>query len=407
MHLFRATPYSLLGERRGIPITFAREENICMKNTLLFTAIASVVLATSSCTTDVDLNADYKSTTFIFGLLDAAADTQWVKINRTYLGEGNNLEYAQIRDSIEYKWEDFESIVVEEIVNDDVARTFELQEKEIANKELNGVFYAPEQKVYFFPTPENGLNETATYRITVKFVNLPTVTAETQLVQTSTLAFRQPIPGLDGGPAIGTLGMVTSFVGNNIIYKENTLVKWTKPGGAAAYNCNLIFHYSDVTAAGETIEHTIDYNLGSPSEDNVGVGGDISLYFNGEGFFAFLQNQIPSNPDVLKRVVGYFDGSVTRCFDLRLSIANEEYKRYVDANSPVTGVIQERPTYSNIAGGIGLFASRTVIELKDIPLKNTSGSGTSNNNMYALANSSYTSALNFCDPTPGSTFACD
>jgi hypothetical protein len=351
----------------------------------------------------VDLNADYKSTTFIFGLLDAAADTQWVKINRTYLGEGNNLSYAQIRDSSEYKWEEFESILVEEIINDDVARTFQLQEMEVSNKDINGVFYAPKQTVYFFPTPANGLNETATYRITVNFVKLPTVSAETQLVRTSQLIFKQPIAGLNGGPAIGTLGMVTSYTGNQIIYKENTLVKWTKPTGAAAYTCNLIFHYSNVTATGETTSQIIDYNLGSPSEDNVSVGSDVSLQFNGEGFFAFLQNQIPTDPTIVKRVVGYFDGSITRCYDLRLSIANEEYKRYVDANSPVTGLIQERPTYSNISGGIGLFASRTVVELNDIPI----GNGTSNNTMYALANSSYTSALNFCDPTPGSALGCE
>lgn len=374
-----------------------------MKNTRLFTLFVVAALALSSCSTEVDLNADYKSTTFIFGLIDAAADTQWVKINRTFLGEGNNLEYAKLRDSIEYKWEDFQSITVEEIVNDDVARTFTLQAKEVANKEMNGVFYAPEQTVYYFPTPSNGLNETATYRIVVDFVDLPTVTAETQLVRTSQLAFKQPIPGLNGGPAIGTLGMVTSYTGNTIIYKDNALVKWTKPTGAAAYTCNMVFHYTDVYTNGETIPRTVDYNLGSPTEDNVVVGSDITLQFNGEGFFAYLQNQIPTDPNIVKRIVGYFDGSTTRCFDLRLSIANEELKRYVDANSPVTGLIQERPTYSNISGGIGLFASRTVVELKDIPV----GTSSNNNNIYALENSAYTAPLAFCDPTPGSAFGCD
>lgn len=75
------------------------------------------IIAIQSCTTDVDLNAPYKSTTVVFGLLDPDSTLQWIKINKTFLGDGNNLDYAQIRDSSEYRWEEFKSLVLEEYEN--------------------------------------------------------------------------------------------------------------------------------------------------------------------------------------------------------------------------------------------------------------------------------------------------
>ena len=54
------------------------------------------------CSTDVALNAPYEERTLAFCLLDPAADEQWVRVNRTWLGEGNNLEFALIPDSSEY-----------------------------------------------------------------------------------------------------------------------------------------------------------------------------------------------------------------------------------------------------------------------------------------------------------------
>ena len=68
---------------------------------LLWSCQLLVVLSTG-CSTDVDLNAPYEERTLAFCLLDPNADEQWVRVNRTWLGEGNNLEFAQVADSSEY-----------------------------------------------------------------------------------------------------------------------------------------------------------------------------------------------------------------------------------------------------------------------------------------------------------------
>lgn len=375
-----------------------------MKKLFVFVLCAALLVA---CSTEVELNAPYKSTTVVFGLLDAQADTQWIKINRTFVGEGNNLLYAQIRDSSEYKWEEFNRIVVQKIVNDDVDVEYELSPIEVANKNVNGIFYAPEQTLYYFKTPAGGLDEDAVYRLIIDFVDRPDVSAETDLVRASEMRFVQPAQGIVGGLPAGTVGMVSSASEDAINFNDEALVKWIKPTGAEAFFATMSFDFTEIRTDGTETAKQVSFNLGSPAEANVTDGANVDLRFNGEAFFAFLPTVIPASPEVVRRRIGTSIDNVTRCFNIEISAANSSLKRYLDANAPVTGLIQERPTLSNISGGLGLFASRAVIRLNNIPVISSSASGNPNRgNLIALVNSSYTSQLGFCDPTPTSEFAC-
>ena len=70
---------------------------------LVFTLFAA---ALSSCTTDVDLYADYKDITIVYAMLNPKADTNYVKITRAFCGTNDNPinanEIAQIFDSSNY-----------------------------------------------------------------------------------------------------------------------------------------------------------------------------------------------------------------------------------------------------------------------------------------------------------------
>jgi hypothetical protein len=87
-------------------------------------------------------------------------------------------------------------------------------------------------------------------------------------------------------------------------------------------------------------------------------------------------------------------------------MANDDLKSYIQVNSPSTGVVQERPIYSNVSNGIGLFASRSASNLINLPLvSNDNNNQPIKGNLEALceeANNEYTAGLNFCDPNPGS-----
>ncbi len=372
--------------------------------------IASILLLAgmifwSGCSTDVELNAPYKSTTVVFGLLDPVADTQWIKINKTFLGDGNNLDFAKIRDSSEYDFSEFNRLVIEEISNGNVVNEFPLQAKTISNKEVNGVFYSPFQTVYFFPTPINGLNEDSEYRLVCDFHNRPDISAITNLVKPGTVGFQIPQNG-------SSLILAQTALGGQVNYNDNVSIKWSPAENARLYDLTLKFLYTEKRFSDLT--HTniiscenkvIDWSIGQYSSENLSLqGGYLTLSFGAEPFFSFVGNQLAADPYV-SREIGYYDGTKTRCFEVQIALANEELKTYFQVNSPVTGVIQERPSYSNITNGLGLFASRSTVGVTGLTLI---GGNSQTGNLIALVNSGYTSDLGFCDPNPNNgSFSCN
>lgn len=365
-----------------------------------------------SCSTEVDLNAPYKSTTVVFGLLDPDAnedgianqlDTQWIKINRTFLGEGNNLEYAGVRDSSEYKDEDFTKKVVQLLENGNVASEFELISKTVSNKSVNGIFYGPEQTLYYFIPPAGGLNQDSEYKLLLEFRDKESVEALTNVTKTNQLNFQIPQPTT-------TITMATTTAGGNINYSSSVQMRWQSAENVGIYTATLRFHYVEKTydnpqwtGTPTKVENKfVDFVLGTVDASETIAGTPVALTFSGQSFFTFLGNKIETNPNI-RREIGFFDGSRTRCFDAIVTMGNEELSTYIAVNSPATGIVQERPVYSNITNGLGLFGSRSTKKLTDLSLTSTGGGGgVQIGNLVALVTSEQTADLNFCDPNPTS-----
>ena len=71
-------------------------------NIFIFSVLSAAALFTFSCTTDFELNAEYDEIPIIFGVLDQSVDTQFIKINKSFIGNGDNNTYAAINDSSLY-----------------------------------------------------------------------------------------------------------------------------------------------------------------------------------------------------------------------------------------------------------------------------------------------------------------
>ncbi len=375
-----------------------------MKKSLLYIfSICCSAMMWIGCSEEVELNAPYKSTTIIFGLIDPdpntdgvfnALDTQWVRITRTFLGEGNNNDYAMIRDSSEYKESDFVSKSVQELnTNGEVVNTFDLQATTVANKSVNGIFYGPEQTLYYFITP-NGITTGATYRIVLDFANKEDVSAVTDVVRNEQINFLTP--QVDGSI------ILAQSSGGNITYQTTSSIKFNTAENVAAYSSVLRFYYTEFLY--ETTEWTgtpivtqqyIDFPMGTI--EATGNESSITMRFSGRSFFSYLQGKIAANP-LIKRVIGTAGEASTRPFDLLVSMGNDQLNTYIEVSSPVSGIVQERPVHTNIDNGLGLWASRSVRRLDNLKLTSTSAGGAPNiGNLVALVTSEYTSELNFCD----------
>ncbi|MFN3874859.1 MAG: hypothetical protein ACK4L7_02980, partial [Flavobacteriales bacterium] len=51
-----------------------------------------------ACSTELDVNEPYKDISIVYGLLNQRDSLHFVKINKAFLGEGNALDMARVRD---------------------------------------------------------------------------------------------------------------------------------------------------------------------------------------------------------------------------------------------------------------------------------------------------------------------
>ncbi len=360
-----------------------------IKIALLALAIAGGV----GCSTDVELNAPYKSQTIVFGLLDTQVDTQWVKVNRTWLGTGNNLDYALIQDSSEYKDGEFVG-TINEVVNGSVLNSYALIDTLLENKDEDGIFFAPEHKAYYFLTP-SGLNDEAVYEIDLDFNTKEDVRSTTNIVAS--------VPGSITFPPQGNptfkLNWATVDNSGNVTYTA-PVFKWSSTDNASRYEASINIYFTEYVwsdlAHTELVSSTprmLEWFVGT-ERSNSGVAGEvINLKVEGIGFFKFLQSRLTADPFVT-RSFGIYDEEeqFSSAFDFVLTIANEDLDTYLSINEPITNIVQERPEFTNVINGLGLWASRST--------ETASGVGYTTGTMRALRQSEFTSALNFCSSNP-------
>jgi hypothetical protein len=374
--------------------------HLIFKSGTVFLLAAIFTLGLTRCTTEVDLTAPYVSVPVVFGLLDAKADTQWVRINRTWLGDGDQTQVALIKDSSEYETSRLTTRFVE-VVNDIDTRVFELKDTILQNKEEDGVFFAPEHKAYFAPTRANeSLNPDAHYRLEIVIDDSVNVSAETNMIAVSVGNIQQPPAGLNN------VKLNFANVGPSQVTYPNYPFKWLSTSGASRYDAVLRVHFIEHywaddfhTVLDSSRDRTIEMPIGTVDPSGITGNQELEKLFDGQTFFTTLKSRLEKNIRITRELgVWDADSQIARAFDFLLIVANETLAIYLDVNAPVTGIIQERPEYSNINGGLGLWASRTT--------QGVFGLGYSTDTIEHLQEGDDTAELNFCSPNPFSDYTC-
>ena len=215
-------------------------------------ALATVVLSATlwnACSTEVDLTAPYDSIPVVYGLLELESDTQWVKINRTWLGEGNQLVAAQVADSSEYPAGSVTARVVElipsgtgDIVGNELAtgREWVLRDTVLENKSTEGVFFGPSQRVYFTSTLNDGLRDDMLYRLEATLPDGSDLQAVTSMVESSVGSINRPPPNLSSYK----MGFASVNPDGTATYPDFPF-QWSTSPGASRYDGSLAVHFEE------------------------------------------------------------------------------------------------------------------------------------------------------------------
>jgi len=296
-----------------------------------------------SCETDFDVNAAWKETTVVFGLLDAGKELQQVKIGRAFLGEMDALQMAQYADSTNYA-DSVLDVKIYKFNGTDLQDSISLTYSEIVR---DGDVFNDNVVVYEFPSNSLSLERNRNYTLVVK--NKIT----DNIVTSSTSVIDGFVFDIDAIPSY-QYGLISSFNESTYIVEySNATISWEDSyDNGKIYQLDLIFHYTENGVSDSLI-------FSQPRIDDT----EEKIKIEGEDFFNFLKYELTK------------DNTKVRSFDrisLVMTIGSEDLKTYMDLNIPNSGIVQERPHFTNINNGIGLFSSRFTKRSNDYQLTSTS-----------------------------------
>lgn len=297
----------------------------------------------NACSTDVDLYADYKNITVVYGLLDSDKDTNYVKINKAFLGPGNALDIAMIADSCNYPFK-LDAKIVEYRATpggnnfQKSGRELVLDTMTIHNKTTEGFFYAPDQLVYYTTEPVYSNTERYKYKYELLIDRGDTILSA--------------VTDMAGGYGFNINTGSMSFAGDN-----GTPVKWNPCPNASIYEIVMRFHYMELRSPGDTVHKSIEWSLGTYPESSLEL--DHNMYVvshKSEAFYTKLAEKLQGDTIGVDRLVS------NPAICISIAAGNEELYNFISVNGPSSSIVQSIPEYTNIKGGYGVFASRTLQE---------------------------------------------
>jgi hypothetical protein len=296
------------------------------KKLTLLLLLSFLIFTFNSCETEVDIDADWKEITVVYGLLNQLDTAHYFRINKAYLG-GNALQIAKIEDSSSYR--NALEVTLEGWNQSAKVQTIPFDTASVYNKD-SGIFYNPYMMVY---KGLGALNPDLQYRLFIKnTVSGHEVTSKTNLIKN--FVIKKPVAG-------GRLTLFRNF---------NTAFGWTNGVNARRYEPRVRFHYWEIPlGTQDTIPKYLDWALSSVKSNNLAGEGEIEISFSNDGFYEFVRNAVSKNFEG-KRLCGEVDFIV--------SAGGDEYSTYMDVNGPSYSLVQDRPEYTNIDNGLGLLSSR-------------------------------------------------
>jgi len=291
-----------------------------------------VVAFATSCKNDVDINDEYKEISVVYGLLDMSETQHFVKLTKAFQTQGNVYIAAKEIDNSQYNPSDIKMFI--EVYNDNgtFIKDINLDTVMITNKDT-GDFYAPDQIVY---ATAKGEKLSPNYEYHLKVKNLVTgniVEANTRLVKDFSIV--KPIS------LIKSIDFSSSYP---------KTVEWHSAENGKLYQLTVRYFYTDVLSDGTMIPHSVDWVMPSIKSDKTDGTEKLHVQYNGYAFYDMLAANLELPEAGMKR----YSDSVQYV----ITVAHEDFSIYLDVNEPSTSIVQERPAFSNISNGIGLFSSR-------------------------------------------------
>ncbi len=301
------------------------------------------VLIFTSCSTKVEINAKWKEIPVIYGLLNPADSIQYIKINKAFLGNGNALTYAQ-QDSTNYG-SHLLAFLYEKDIYGTAISTIQLRADSSILKDP-GTFSSPKQILYRTPSG-TVIHKNSIYYFEVR-------NSETQTTASSSTTI------------VNDVNVSSPYPGTHINFlspqPNNFKVKWTSALNGKLYNLVIRFHYIEYSPS-DTLFKQIDWDFGNVESLSLAGGEEMQQSIGPDDFYKFVASRLTPNLPL-----GTYRKVNSSTLDFIWTVGGMDLSTYIAVNRPSLSIVQDRPEFTNIEGGYGIFSSRNRTSLTGFAL---------------------------------------
>lgn len=338
-------------------------------------ALLAILLGTimaTSCKVEFSPNAEWKDVPSVYCIIDPQEDTIWARVQRCYLGNDNLYNYSTIADSTNYPsgqirvvlkaWKGIRDNEGFLTATNQLVDSWELRDTLVSGRPSG--HFAEGSQPLFYCTPGNRLIKDTNCVFQLLIIN--TNSGDTIARATTTLVGFLPMVPMSGNrhDSIETTCLIepNQSPAWEFGYRTRTggRLKWRTLPRGRLYQPKVTFYYRK---GNDTLSIDI---VGKNVANTRNTSTLTSTAISEDRFLQVIKDSLANNRDSLFNVNNV---------DITIAVCNEELNAYLNSQNSIRSGSQEMQTYTNIEGGVGIFASRRGHLKVNVPCDSNGKSG--------------------------------
>ncbi len=308
--------------------------------TILIFAIISLITM-NSCDDPFNIFTDGEEVTIVYGYLDVDADTNYLKITKSFTG--NALEMAPDYSASNYDYKLDVKLIGKFATTPGVVRTVTLDTTSVFKPyDPEGIFYSGVNQTLYYTTEK--LLENQEYQLVITRNDGEVITSKVKTIC---------------GSVIKKPNLSISFespVTNRIEWRSNTFNQL-----AAYYEIIGYFNYKQIDPGQtDTIHHKMRWFFGSGTGAEMYNSSTMNMFVNYTP--TTFYSKLASDANIVNNTSTYTQRFVD-CFEIVVTATGDELYNYILIQNSGSAIM-DTPEYTNIENGLGIFSSRSVCSKK-------------------------------------------
>lgn len=301
----------------------------------IFVILSAIIF--SSCDNSVKIFTDGEEVTAVYGYLDVEADTNYLKITKSFTG--NAIELAPDYSASNYDYKLDVTLTGKFATSPNAVRTVTLDTTSVFKPyDPDGLFYSGVDQVLYYTTEK--LLENQEYKLVINRKDGEVITSKVKTICGSTV--RKPMIGIS----------FESPSTNRIEWRSNQFNQL-----AAYYEVIGYFHYKQIDPGqSDTTHHKMRWFFGSGTGVEMYNSSTMNMFANYTP--TTFYTKLASDANIVNNTYTYTERFVD-CFEIIITSTGDELYNYILIQNSGSAIM-DTPEYTNIENGVGIFSSRSV-----------------------------------------------